>query len=123
MQDCVCPHRTADVFHYVNEQFNDRVNVLDYSKHTGSGVDWPPYSPDLTTCEFSFWRIPDYRGLLPFSAKAAELKQSISAACKTIPDVTLGHQLSSLAQFSANFVPKLRIVLPTNGGSIDNIVI
>lgn len=28
------------------------VIVLDYSKHSGSNMDWPPYLPDLTPCDF-----------------------------------------------------------------------
>ena len=30
-------HRTANVFNFLNKNFNDRVIALDYPTHTGSG--------------------------------------------------------------------------------------
>ena len=38
MQDGVWPHRTADVFNFPNEHFDDRMIALDYPTHTGRGV-------------------------------------------------------------------------------------
>ncbi|GBN01085.1 hypothetical protein AVEN_94206-1 [Araneus ventricosus] len=55
MQDGARPHRTPAVFDFLREHFNDRVIALDYDKHTGSGMAWPPYSPDLTPCDFFLW--------------------------------------------------------------------
>ena len=49
------PHHTADVFNFLNEHFDDRVIALDYPTHTGSGVDWPSYSPDMSPCDFTLW--------------------------------------------------------------------
>ena len=46
MQDCGWPHRMDDVFNFLYKYFDDRVNALDSSTHTGSGVNWPPYSLD-----------------------------------------------------------------------------
>lgn len=115
MQDGAHPHEMAEVFHYVNGHFNDNLIVLDFSKHTGSGINWPSYSPDFTTCDFSPWRIPEYYGVLSFSIKTAELKQYISAACKMTLDVMS-------TQISANFVLILRLV-PANGRTIKNIII
>ncbi|GBM47867.1 hypothetical protein AVEN_91850-1 [Araneus ventricosus] len=54
LQDGACPHRTPAVFDFLSEHFSDRVIPLDYDKHTGSGMAWPPYSPDLTPCDFFF---------------------------------------------------------------------
>ncbi|GBO12654.1 hypothetical protein AVEN_14407-1 [Araneus ventricosus] len=54
MQDGARPHRTPAVFDFLSEHFNDRVIALDYDKHTGSGMAWPPFSPDLTPCDFFF---------------------------------------------------------------------
>ncbi|GFU82458.1 uncharacterized protein TNCV_3569301 [Trichonephila clavipes] len=47
------PHRTEQVFRILDEYFGNRVIALEYPKFTGAGMDWPPYSPDLTP---SGWR-------------------------------------------------------------------
>ena len=52
MYDPALPHRTANVFNFLNEHFDDRVIALDHPTHTGSSVDWPPYSPDMSPCDF-----------------------------------------------------------------------
>ncbi|GFY16767.1 uncharacterized protein TNCV_4337681 [Trichonephila clavipes] len=48
MQDGARPHRTEQVFRFLDEYFGNRVIVLEYPKFAGAGMDWPPYSPDLT---------------------------------------------------------------------------
>ncbi|GBL86765.1 hypothetical protein AVEN_96006-1 [Araneus ventricosus] len=63
LQDGACPHRTPAVFHFLSEHFSDRVITLDYDKHTGSGMAWPPYSPDLTPCDFFFGGGPGRPGI------------------------------------------------------------
>ncbi|GFU18075.1 uncharacterized protein TNCV_1446341 [Trichonephila clavipes] len=50
MQDGARPHRTEQVFRFLDEYFGNRVIALEYPKFTGAGMDWPPYSPDLTPC-------------------------------------------------------------------------
>lgn len=47
-QDGAHPHRTAEVFFFRKEHFDDRVFGLDYYKTIGSNIDRPVYSPDLT---------------------------------------------------------------------------
>ncbi|GBN07683.1 hypothetical protein AVEN_16643-1 [Araneus ventricosus] len=65
MQDGARPHRTPAVFDFLSEHFNDRVIALDYDKHTGSGMAWPPYSPDLTPCDFFLWGYLKRPGIPP----------------------------------------------------------
>ncbi|GBN75476.1 hypothetical protein AVEN_190955-1 [Araneus ventricosus] len=48
MQDGARPHRTEKVFRFLDEYFGNRVIALDRPKVTGTGMDCPPYSPDLT---------------------------------------------------------------------------
>ncbi|GBL72753.1 hypothetical protein AVEN_127978-1 [Araneus ventricosus] len=55
MQDGAQPHRTEKVFHFLDEYFGNRVIVLDYPKLTGTGMDWPSYSPDQTPCDYFLW--------------------------------------------------------------------
>ena len=52
MEDGARSQRTADIFNFRNEHFNDRVIALEYPTHTGSGGDWPPYSADMNPCDF-----------------------------------------------------------------------
>ncbi|GBL97626.1 hypothetical protein AVEN_49135-1 [Araneus ventricosus] len=49
------PHRTQDVFDFLDEFLDDRVLALNYSTVKGKGIDWPPYSPDLTPCDYFLW--------------------------------------------------------------------
>ena len=49
------PHRTANVFNFLNKHFDDCVIALDYHTHTGSGMDCPPYLPDMNPCDFFLW--------------------------------------------------------------------
>ncbi|GBN32328.1 hypothetical protein AVEN_206083-1 [Araneus ventricosus] len=55
IQDGARPHRTENVFHFLDEHFGNRIIALDYPKFTGTGNDWPPYSPDLTPCDHFLW--------------------------------------------------------------------
>ena len=52
MQDGAPPHRTSTAFDFLKEHFIERVNALYYDMHIGSGMAWPPYSPDLIPCDF-----------------------------------------------------------------------
>lgn len=52
MQDGIRPHRTTAAFDFLSEHFNDRVIALHYDIYTGRGLAWPPYSLDLTLCDF-----------------------------------------------------------------------
>lgn len=54
-QDGALPHRTNLVFEALEEFFDNRVIGLSYEERTGLGMDWPPYSPDLTPCDFFLW--------------------------------------------------------------------
>ncbi|GBM59114.1 hypothetical protein AVEN_255654-2 [Araneus ventricosus] len=55
MQDGARPHCTENVFRFLDEYFGNRIIALDYPKFTGTGMDCPPYSPDLTPCDYFLW--------------------------------------------------------------------
>ena len=46
-QDGAAPHRAQTAKTYLKEQFGDRILGLGLP-----GIGWPPYSPDLTPCDF-----------------------------------------------------------------------
>lgn len=46
-QDGASPHTAIHVKAYLKDQFGDRLLALGLP-----GIGWPPYSPDLTPCDF-----------------------------------------------------------------------
>ena len=55
MQDGARPHRTAEVFHFLQATFRNRIVALGTLALTGHDVEWPPYSPDLNPSDFFLW--------------------------------------------------------------------
>ncbi|GBN12973.1 hypothetical protein AVEN_183798-1 [Araneus ventricosus] len=116
MQDRARPHRTPAVFYFLSERFNDRVIALDCDKHTVNGRAWPPYSPDLTPCDFFLWGYLKDMVYRQTPQTIAELKQYISTACETI--------LSDMfVRVSGQFCLRLRHVVAANVGYFENIVV
>ncbi|GFS28455.1 DDE_3 domain-containing protein [Nephila pilipes] len=78
MQDGAPPHRTENVCSFFHEYLENKIIVLDYSKFTGTEIDWPPYSSDLTPCNYySLWGT--LKDCLP--------KHSYHAGCALIADL------------------------------------
>ena len=98
------------------EHFDDRVVALDYDIHTGSGMTWPPYSPDLTPCDFflSGYRKDQVHRQQPQTME--ELEQYISVACEAI-------RAEMFERVSANFLLRLRHIVAANGGYFENIIL
>ncbi|GBM69984.1 hypothetical protein AVEN_207366-1 [Araneus ventricosus] len=116
MQDGARPHRTTAVFDFQRVHFNDRVNALDYDKHTESGMEWSPYSPDLTPCNGFLWgHLKDlvYRQI---PQRIAKLKQHINTVYEAIPSDMFG-------QVCGKFCLRLRHIVAENGGYFENIVV
>ncbi|GBM22767.1 hypothetical protein AVEN_196130-1 [Araneus ventricosus] len=109
------PHRTEKVFRFLDEYFGNRVIALDYPKFTGAGMDWPPYSPDLTPCDYFL------RGALKdtvygnHSSLLHELESAICAACNSISVETLKDVMS-------NFILRSRHLIFSKGEHFENIV-
>ena len=55
MQDGAAPHRTPEVFAALHKVYDTRVIGLGYPKFERGGLEWPPYSPDLNSCDFFLW--------------------------------------------------------------------
>ncbi|GBM81877.1 hypothetical protein AVEN_22864-1 [Araneus ventricosus] len=113
MQDGARPHRAPAVFDFMSEHFNDIVIALYYDKHTGSGMAWLPYSPNLAPCDFFLWgylKDQEYRKTLQ---TIAELKQHISTTCETFPS-------DMFVRVSGQFCLRIRHVDAANGGYFEN---
>ena len=69
-----------------SEVFGDRIFGLDAEKKTGGGIDWPPYSPDLTVCDFFLWGyVKDEVYKIP-SQNLEQLEDRIIDVIRVIPD-------------------------------------
>ncbi|GBM24281.1 hypothetical protein AVEN_158848-1 [Araneus ventricosus] len=114
MQDGARPYRKSAVLDLLKEHFKDRVIALDYDKHTGSDMAWPPYSPDFTPCDFSLGYLKDlvYHQT---PQTITELKQYISTACETIPS-------DMFTWVSGQFCLRLLHVVAANSDYFENIV-
>ncbi|GFT19222.1 uncharacterized protein TNCV_303401 [Trichonephila clavipes] len=83
MQDGARPHRTEQVFRFLDEYFGNRVIALEYPKFTGAGMDWPPYSPDLTPCDYFLWGTLKDIVYSKHPATLDELESAICVACES----------------------------------------
>ncbi|GBO16026.1 hypothetical protein AVEN_216859-1 [Araneus ventricosus] len=115
MQDGARPNRTEKLFRFLDEYFGNRVIALDYPKFTGTEMDWPPYSPDLTPCDYFLWgswKDIVYRN---HPSKLDELESAICVAYNSISVETLKDVMS-------NFILRLRHFIFSNYEHFENIV-
>ncbi|GFX86700.1 uncharacterized protein TNCV_1408981 [Trichonephila clavipes] len=114
MQDGARPHRTEQVFRFL-EYFGNRVIALEYPKFTGAGMDWPPYSPDLTPCDYFLWGTLKDTVYSKHPATLDELESAICVACESI-------SVETLRNVMANFILRLRHLSCANGEHFEHIV-
>ena len=55
MQDGATPHTAWQSLAILYEHFGARVISGNFKRHFNCGMDWPPYSPDLTPCDLFLW--------------------------------------------------------------------
>ncbi|GFV10512.1 uncharacterized protein TNCV_4409931 [Trichonephila clavipes] len=115
MQDGARPHRTEQVFLFLDEYFGNRVIVLEYPKFTCAGMDWPPYSPDLTLCDYFLWGTLKDIVYSKHLATLDELESAICVACESI-------SVETLRNVMANFILRLRHLSCANGEHFEHIV-
>ncbi|GBL83076.1 hypothetical protein AVEN_165303-1 [Araneus ventricosus] len=115
MQDRARPHCTEKVFRFLDEYFGNRVIALDYLKFTGTGMDWPPYLPDLTPCDYFLWGALKDTVYGNHPSTLDELESTICVACNSISAETLKDVMS-------NFILRLRHLIFSKGEHLENIV-
>ncbi|GBL88896.1 hypothetical protein AVEN_158995-1 [Araneus ventricosus] len=115
MQDGARPHRTEKVFRFLDEYFENRVIALDYPKFTATGMDWPPYSPNLTPCDNFLWGALKDTVLGNHPSTLDELELAICVACNSI-------SVESLKDVMSNFILPLCHLIFSNGEHFENIV-
>ncbi|GBM29000.1 hypothetical protein AVEN_40751-1 [Araneus ventricosus] len=115
MQDGVRPLRTEKMFRVLDEYFGNRVIALDHPKFSGTGMDWPPYSPDLTPCDSFLWSALKDTVYGNHPSTLDDLESTICVACNSISVKTLKDVMS-------NFILRLRHLIFSNGEHFENIL-
>ncbi|GBM26475.1 hypothetical protein AVEN_206164-1 [Araneus ventricosus] len=115
MQDWARPHRTEKMFRFLDEYFGNRVIALDYPKFTGPGMDWPPYSPDLTPCDYFLCGALKDTVYGNHPSTLDELESTICVAYNSI-------SVEILKDVMSNFILRLRHLIFSNGEHFENIV-
>ncbi|GBN33276.1 hypothetical protein AVEN_122847-1 [Araneus ventricosus] len=99
-------------------QQNPRNIVRRIASETGlkrSRMDWPPYSPDLTPCDYFLWGTLKVTVYGNHPSKLDELESAICVACNSISVQTLKDVMS-------NFILRSRHFIFSNGEHFENIV-
>ena len=112
MQDGALPHRTNAVFELLDEHFHGRVIGLGYESKYGSGIDWPPYSPDLNPCDFFLWGYLKDKVYRQSPRTKEELIERIEEAVNGVTPATLRSVI-------ANFRGRLEAVVAADGAHIE----
>ncbi|GBN58961.1 hypothetical protein AVEN_263603-1 [Araneus ventricosus] len=103
------------MFRFLGEYFGNRVIALDFPKFTGTEKDWPPYSPDLTLCDYFLWgTLKDtVYGNHPSTLDEPELAICVA---RNSSSVEISKDVMS------NFILRLRHLIFSNGEHFANIV-
>ncbi|GBM34998.1 hypothetical protein AVEN_240360-1 [Araneus ventricosus] len=94
------------VFRFLDEYFGNRVIALDYSKFTGTGMYWPPYSPD--PCDYFLWGALKYTVYGNHPSTLDEFESAICVACNLI-------SVETWKDVMPNFILRLRHLIFSNG--------
>ena len=114
-QDGAIAHRTDDNMFYIASEFGHKIIGLDAPKKLGGGIDWPPCSPDLNTCDYFLWGYLKDKVYVTLPETIDELKDRITREIKAIPrDVR--------KRVCEGFVRRLRAVIITEGKHIENVL-
>jgi hypothetical protein len=113
MQDGAPPHFSKQVRRYLNQQFSGRWIGRDGSAEVPTPMVSPPYSPDLTPCDFFLWgyiKERVYKTGLP--RNLAELKARIVHEFHNLPQEMIDRSVDATAR-------RLRECIAKGGGSVE----
>ena len=115
MQDGARPHRTPGNLARIAQVFGDRIIGLDAERHTGGGIDWPPYSADLNVDDFFLWGYVKDRVYQTSIENTEQLIERIKEVIKAIPD-------DMRRKACAQFETRLRHIIVNDGKHFENII-
>lgn len=113
-QDGARPHRTAEVFDSLIDTFGNRIIGLDIERHTEGGIEWPPYSPDITPLDYFLWGYLKDRVFSTAPDTIDELKLAIKREVEGIRSEVLKRVIDS-------FQARLHHLITTGGGNFENL--
>lgn len=112
MQDGAPPHRTREVFQLLFEKYLDRVVAFQFPSRMGSGIDWPPYSPDLNPCDYFLWGYVKDKVYANQVTTVEELEASIHSAVSSIDE-------NMRKRVIANFYKRIELCYSVDGGHFE----
>ena len=104
-QDGARPHTSNEVQEWLGKKFGGNF----WSKEI-----WPPRSPDLNPCDYFLWGYLKSKVYNPIPQTIDQLKNNIKREIQKISKKTLENVFE-------NFKKRLRLVISTEGGHIENI--
>lgn len=113
-QDGARPHRTRPIFETLTEVFDSRLIALDSQKIISKGLDWPPYSPDLTPCDFFLWGHLKNNVYKQRPSTIEELKAAISLCINSI-------DVSTLRNVADGFTARVRKIIEVQGSHFEHL--
>lgn len=112
MQDGAPCHTSKGALELIHQHFKSRVISTKYPQKYNMGMEWPPYSPDLTPLDFCIWgtvkaRIAKHKPLTLF-----DLTNALRA------EVSLFTQEFIISAIS-NMIPRIQSLRNAQGGHIE----
>lgn len=112
MQDGAPCHTSKTVLSYLHKHFKERVISTRYPDKYNMGLEWPPYSPDMTPLDYCIWgtlksRVAKHKPITLIDLNAA-LTQEISLLDK-----------SFIVRTIANIIPRIASLKKNSGGHIE----
>lgn len=114
-QDGAPPHSTRENLSLLESHFGDRVIARNFPMFFNKGLEWAPYSPDLSPLDFFLWGFVKDSVYKDNPKSLIELKNKIIEIISSIPDETLKRAIAS-------FETRLRMIVHTDGNHIENIL-
>lgn len=113
MQDGAPCHTSKDSLKLIHKYFKDRVISTRYPEKYNMGLEWPPYSPDLTPLDFCIWGTLKARLT---KHKPQTLMELSKALHKEVSLFTQQFIINAIG----NVIPRLESLRIANGGHFEN---
>jgi len=114
-QDGAAPHVSKENLDILRGVFGDRVISRKYPEIFGSGMAWPPYSPDLSTLDFFSWGFLKDKEFREAPKTLESLRQAKVQVLESVPADSCGRTISS-------FEKRVRYIITVNEGYVENIL-
>lgn len=112
MQDGAPCHTSKISLQFINEHFKNRVISTGYPQKYNMGIEWPPYSPDLTPLDFCIWGTVKARIAKHKPLTLIELNNALRIEVSLFTQEFITNAIGSL-------IPRLQSLRNANGGHIE----